>query len=313
MSDLTIEAIEQQYHHLAAAGAYAGALDVVTRAAPRFPDYAQPVVYYWRMQMAYGLSDGALVLKLLQAAVAAGYWFNPLELRADFPTLAGRPEFERLAERCAQRRAAAIATAVPVRRVLEPEHAPPPYPWVLALHGNHGTVESFAGHWAPAVAHGWCVALPQSSEGQGPGAFSWNDWEWATFEIQQHAAAISQRYLVAPQRPVLAGFSMGAGLALWLALTGAVPARGLILVAPFLPDVDSLLPVLEAHPPQGLQAYLIASDDDIYCLEVARKLAVLLPRYGLDCQLETYPLLGHSFPPPFESRLPAALEYVTRS
>ena len=36
-----LEEIEQQYDHLAQAGAYAEALDLITREAHLFPDYAQ--------------------------------------------------------------------------------------------------------------------------------------------------------------------------------------------------------------------------------------------------------------------------------
>jgi predicted esterase len=228
----------------------------------------------------------------------------------DFPNLRDRPEFEHLVEASAQRRAAIMAEAVPVLKTLQPTHTPAPYPWLLALHGNHGDVETFAGHWTAAAAHGWFVALPQSSQAYGPGKFTWDDWEWATLEIQQHVAAISQQYPVAPGPAVAAGFSMGAGLALSLILNGLVNARGLILIAPFLPDVDSLLPVLAARPAAGLRVYLVASDDDPYCFDVARKLSAILPHYSIACELETYPKVGHSFPPAFEERLPAALEYV---
>ena len=307
---VTIAAIEQQYHHLAAAGAYAEALELATREAHRFPDIAQPVVYYWRMLMAGHLNQSTLVLQLLQEAVDAGHWYDAVELRNDFQALNGRPEFEALVERCAQLRAAAVASTVPVLKTLRPDHTPAPYPWLLALHGNHSNVESFANHWMAAVAQGWLVALPQASQTLGPGHFAWNDWKWATLEVQQQVADIRQQYPVDPQRFVAAGFSGGAGLALWLVLNGVVQAQGLVLVAPFLPDVNALLPALDAGQGHGLRVYLVASDDDFYCLEVAQKLAVLLPRYGIDCRLETYPNLGHSFPPPFESRVPAALEYV---
>jgi predicted esterase len=313
MRDLKIEEIEQQYHRLAAAGAYAEALKLATREADRWPDYDQPIIYYWRMLMACRVNKAALALQLLQEAVEAGYWLDGLREEADFQTLRGNPEFERLVERCEDRRAAAMASAVPVLKTLQPEHATAPYPWLLALHGNPGTVESFAGHWAAAVTHGWFVGLPQSSQAHGPGTFSWNDIEWATLEVQKHFAAICRQYPVDPRRAVMAGFSMGAGLALWLVLNDKVKVRGLVLVAPFLPEVDRLIPVLEARQANELRAYLVASDDDPYCHEVARKLAILLPRYGIGCEIETYPHLGHSFPPPFESRLPAALEYVLRS
>jgi predicted esterase len=307
---VTTKDVEQQYHRLAAAGEYAEALELVTREGHRFPDYSQSVIFYWRMLMANHLNQSALVLQLLQEALAAGHWYSPLEMRGDFQALNGRPEFERLLERSAERRAAVIANAVPVLKILQPERAPRPYPWLLGLHGNDGNVESFARHWAMAVSQGWFVALPQSTQSYGPGAFSWNDWDWAVPEVQQHVAVIYQAYPVDPRRAVVAGFSMGAGLALWLVLNGFVQARGLILVAPFLPTVESLSPALETFQANGLRAFLVASDDDPYCLDVAQKLAILLPRHGIDCKLEIYPQLGHSFPPPFEGRLPTALEYV---
>jgi predicted esterase len=309
---VTIKDVEQEYHRLAAAGDYAEALALITREGHLFPDYSQSVIFYWRMLMANHLNQSTLVLQLLQEALAAGHWYSPFELHGDFQTLNGRPEFEYLLERSAERRAAVIADAVPVLKAFEPECAPQPYPWLLALHGNQSNVESFARHWIMAVSHGWFVALPQSTQPYGPGAFSWNDQEWAVPEVQQHVAAIYQAYPVDPSRAVVAGFSMGAGLALWLVLNNFVQASGLILVAPFLPTVESLLPALERFQAKGLRTYLVASDDDPYCLDVAQKLAILLPRHGIDCKLETYPQLGHSFPPPFEARLPLVLEYFSR-
>jgi len=307
---MSIKDVEQHYHRLAAAGEYAEALELVTREGHRFPDHAQSVIYYWRMLMASHLHQNTLVLQLLEEALAAGHWYSPLEMRGDFQALNGYSEFERLFERSANRRAAVMANARPLLKTLEPERTPTPYPWLLGLHGNGGDVTSFASHWAMAVSQGWFVALPQSSQPQGPDTFSWDDWEWAVPEVQQHVAATYQAYPVDPRRAVVAGFSMGAGLALWLVLNRFVRARGLILVAPFLPIVESLLPALETFPENGLRAYLVASDDDHYCLDIAQKLAILLPRHGIECQLETYSQLGHSFPPPFEGRVPLALEYV---
>ena len=78
----------------------------------------------------------------------------------------------------------------------------------------------------------------------------------------------------------------------------------------FYADVKGLIPLMEAHPPQGLRAYLVAGQRDQYCLGVAQRLATLLPQHGIVCKLDVYPDLEHSFPPEFESRLPYALEYV---
>ena len=305
-----LEEIEQQFDHLAQAGAYAEALELVTREAHLFPDYAQKVVYSWRMTMACRLKDRALALQLLKEAVEAGHWYSGLRDNPDFHLLHGEPEFEKLVEICAERRAHEMASAIPTLKVLQPDRQFAPYPLLLALHGATSNVESFAGHWSAAVSDGWLVGLPQSSQAFGPGTFSWNDWEWAMQEVQKHYAALCQEHPIDPQRVVVAGFSQGGGLAAWLALSGAIKMRGLILVGPFLVEVQELVPLMEAHPPQGLRAYLVAGHRDQYCLGVAQRLATLLPQHGITCELDVYPDVEHSFPMEFESRLAHALEYV---
>jgi len=99
-----MEEVEQQYDHLAQAGAYAEALDLVTREAHIFPDYAQKVIYSWRMTMASRLNDKALTLSLLKEAVEAGYWYGGLRMDSDFELLAGEAEFEQLVQICEERR-----------------------------------------------------------------------------------------------------------------------------------------------------------------------------------------------------------------
>ncbi len=307
MSNLSrLEEIEQEFHRLSQEGAYAVALDLATREAHLFPDYAQQVVYMWRITTACRLHNSALALQLLTEAVAAGHWYSGLRDDPDLQLLHGLPEFEPLVETCEQRRASAIANAVPVLKTLQP----PPYPLLLALHGAQSNVESFASHWSAAVSHGWFVGLPQSSQAYGPGAYSWNDWDWAAREVQEHYATLCAEYPVDPERAVLAGFSQGGGLAAHLALSGAIKVRGLILVGPFLSNVESLIPLLEARHARQLMAFIVGSQKDEYCCRIAQQLATLLPQYDIPCALEIYPDLEHSFPLAFESRLPYALNLM---
>jgi hypothetical protein len=77
MDDISrAQEIEQQFHHLVQAGAYAEALDLITREAHSFSEHAQKVVYYWRMTMACRLNDRDVALHLLKEAVQAGYWYS---------------------------------------------------------------------------------------------------------------------------------------------------------------------------------------------------------------------------------------------
>jgi predicted esterase len=183
---------------------------------------------------------------------------------------------------------------------------------LLALHGNNSTVEDFAGYWQAAVRHGWYVALPQSSQSYAPDTYSWNDWEWSCQEIRQRYATLMSEHPVESKQIVVAGFSMGGGLAASLVFSGQIVTKGLLLIGPFLQDVDSMIPYLEARPRDELRVYLVGNERDRYCLGVARRLAKLLPRYDVECRLEVYAALGHNFPPPFEDELSQALSWLKR-
>jgi hypothetical protein len=60
--------VEQEYDHLYQAGAYTAALELATREAHVFPEYAQKVIYSWRMDCACHLGDKELTLRLLGEA-----------------------------------------------------------------------------------------------------------------------------------------------------------------------------------------------------------------------------------------------------
>ena len=309
MSEISrLEEIEQQYDHLVQAGAYAEALELINREGHLFPDYSQKVICSWRIEMASRLGNAELTLQLLQEAVQAGHWYGGLRGDPDLALLRGRPEFERLVDLCEQRRIAAIAAAQPVLTTIPPEKGPAPFPLLIALHGANATAEG--GHWSPAAAHGWFVAIPQSSQVYAPGTYTWNDRQWAIQEVRAHYDRLRAEFPIDPERVVLAGFSQGGGLATSLALSETIPARGLILVGPFLPDVNAVVPLLEEHDMRGLRAYLVAGLRDRYCYGIARQLAEILPRYGVVCQLEVCADLEHMFPDDFDQRLPAALDFV---
>jgi predicted esterase len=307
---ITAHDIEQQYHQSVARQEYAQALRLATEKFDVFPPHTRQVVYYWRIHMACKVGDARLALATLREALERGHWFNNLDDNPDFQLLAGSDEYRQLADLSAQRRAQAIANSRPGMKILEPEGITGPTPLVFALHGNSGNSEAFAPHWEAARAHGWLVALPQSPQENAPGTFSWNDWEWATQTLTGQFSQVCAQYPVDRRRLVLGGFSMGAGLALWLALERTFEVRGLICVAPFLPDVEALKEVLALPANRGTRIYLVASEMDQYCLEVAQKLAVILPDYGIEHRLDIYTDIGHAFPPSFEPKIPGALDFI---
>ena len=312
MSDPAMKQFEQEFYRLYGEGAYAAAYDLATREMGRFPAWAQSSYYNWRMCAACLMGQPDLALKLFEQALAAGHWYDEAGLREDpdLAALQGRPEFERLVAISLERREQARAGARPELRVFEPHGARPPYPLLLALHGNHSNLADSAERWRSAADAGWLVAAPQSSQVMGTGTFGWNDREWAVREVGQHYEDLRERYPIDPGRVVVAGFSMGGGLAAWLALSGALPARGFVGVNAYLADPRGLVPPLEARGGRGSRAFLIASQRDEACYKIAQQLAELLPAHGVACRLELHPDLGHDFPPEFERSLLPALDFI---
>lgn len=318
MDNLTFSELLTHAAQLYQRGEYAEAFDLITREADRFPAEMRRI-YYWRICMASLINETGLALQLLGEAVAAGLWYPETQLREDpdLLPLQGLLRFEQLLEVCRQRQTEAQAQVVPTLTILEPEgdcrDALRPCPLLLALHGNNQNVESSIGYWRPAVSDGWLLALPQSSQASGPDIYVWSDRDWAVREIQAHDAALREQYAVDPNRVIVAGFSMGGELAIWLALSGAIQVRGFIAVGPGGPTMqepDNWVPLVEASRERSVRGYLVVGEQDVFCYDGTQALATLLSSQGIPCELEVHPDLGHEFPPEFEQSLARALQFI---
>jgi len=321
MNNLTFSDLRTQMFQLYQKGEYAQALDLITREASRFPTEALRI-YYWRICMASLLGETALALQLLEEALEAGFWYAEAQLREDpdLQPLQGLPGFEQLVEVCRKRHAEAQAQAAPALLTLPPEGqcqaGLQPCPLLLALHANNRTAEYSLGFWRSAVSEGWLLALPQSSQVISPDGYTWNDRDWAAREIQEHVATLCEQYAVDPDRVVVAGFSAGGELAIWLALSGTIGARGFIAIGPagsYISEPDDWVPLIEAGQGRGLRGHLVVGEQDIISYEGTQALAALLKSRDMPCELEVHPHLGHDFPPEFQQSLIRALDFILRA
>lgn len=305
--------VEQQYHQAVADQEYTNALALATQYFDLFPPHAQRVVYFWRMEMACLIEDGTQALAVLREAVAAGHWFAKLDENPTFAILKESTEFQSLVAVCAQRRSDEMTNAPFVAQVLHPEDSLAPYPFVIALHGNSENVEIFAPHWQDAVQHGWLVSLPQSPQANGPNAYVWNDWDWVIPVLQEYDVRARDEYAIDENKVALAGFSMGAGLAIRLALENKLAVKGVLAVAPFLSSPEKLRPLLAQASSRTLRFYLVASQEDEYCYAVANELSKLFTEYEIVHRLDIYEDVGHSFPYSFEQKLAEALAFIVNA
>ncbi|HML23303.1 MAG TPA: hypothetical protein PKD09_16735, partial [Aggregatilinea sp.] len=146
----------------------------------------------------------------------------------------------------------------------------------------------------------------------GVNRYVWDDQERSDREVCAHFDALRGQYAVDPARIVVGGFSMGAETALRLALTGAIPARGFVAVAPggvITRQPERWEPLIAQAQGRGLRGYLVAGDRDPSYEPIAT-LAEMLTAGGVPCVFETIPGHGHTFPPGFAARLPDLLRDV---
>jgi predicted esterase len=312
MSQLSFDDFTTHVFQLYEANDYSAAFDYVTREAGHFPEQAHRTTF-WRACLANCLGQTAAALQILQDWSAAGYWVAEKRMRdePDLQSLNGLPEYEAIVAISRERHKAAEAEETPKLVVFLPEQQAESYPLLIALHGNGDNAKDTVPHWHAAVAQGWILAVPQSSQIYTPDGYVWSDRERATHEIQEHYAALTQEYPINADKVIIGGFSMGAGYSIRLPMSGAIPASGFIAVGPYIPDVDTLMPFVESSKARGLRGVIIIGEQDKVCYETSLKVAEMLNAHDIPCKLEVYPNLGHEFPPDFEQKLAEAIAFIT--
>lgn len=238
----------------------------------------------------YGASgDADRALQTLQAASAAGAWWQPSILTDDddLAALQERPEFQELVAVSGDRVA---DDPLPPLVVLP---AVPAVGVVVALHGAGQRASHSARDWAGVIELGYALVCVESSQRMSPMYRTWPDRERAADDI---ARALDQLPAELNGVPVIAaGFSAGGRAALdWALAAHPVKVTGAVLVAPALRE----LPAASAGT-LSPATILIGADDDL--LEVVDDAAARLTSFGFT--IERLHGLAHTFPADFFSRM----------
>lgn len=314
MNFSTFDALTQQLIQHFQNKQYAEALELVTREGPNFPEN-RIWADYWHMCAAARVGNRALLFQVAERSLADGLWYGQTMWRQtpSFMPLQGEADFERLvaASHAAEKR---DMPAEPVRVTHLPEHYSPASPLLMALHGNQRTAALTLPFWQAAVAQGWVLAVPQSSQAMYKGAYIWDDLTMSFAEIEAHFAHWQQTLTFDGSRVVLAGHSMGGLVAIQMALMGALGACGFVAngpAVPFLEEPETLEALLPAAHERGLRGYFIVGDqdDDIFA-EKINALAAKLQAAGLACHVEVVPNATHDYTPAYDAALLRALAFV---
>jgi predicted esterase len=292
---------------------YEAALGLVETYAPDFPEHEREF-FLWRMAIFSAEQRLAEAIDSFRDALEAGHWYHPVELEEDeLVGLHGLPAFDELAEMNAARFAQEQAAVRPLLNVTPPEGHPPPHPALVTLHGNKSNARLTSAHWRPATQQaGYLLATPQSGQLAGPDSYFWNDTRQSVQEMRTHITGLQEHFPVDWPRSLLAGFSGGAGLAIYLAFADAlrVPLRGFIALAPYIPNIEEWDALVANGRERNLRGTIIVGAADRLCMQTVQGLQFFMRQHGLACQVDMIPGWGHHYPVDFDERLAAAIQFI---
>jgi predicted esterase len=318
MDFLTFDALQARLQELYGTGDAAAALELLSAQTPNFPEY-QPLLVYWQSVLEAQLGNSSGSLRLLNAMLDHGVWYSDVLLRKSpaFQALADDPDFQAL-----MRRNQALHEADPIPKIplltVRPANrcqpGGPGCPLLLALHANYTSAHTALPFWQPAATSGWMVAALQSTQILWRGAAVWDDLQAAREEAQRNFNTLQSQYALDLERLVLAGNGQGAETAAWLALSGSLPAHGLILIGqngPFTENLDRWSGLLADYGGPDLRIYLIlGEEDDSADPGQLQHFAELLRENGFPSEYEIVPQLGADDAEGYDSSVQRALDFV---
>jgi hypothetical protein len=277
--------------------------------------FPQPgLMYHWKMCLAVRANDPDLAILTFKEALDAGYSYPAALIREDddLASLQGILAYEELAALSLKRFADVETQTVPEVLLLPPaKKGADQLPLLLALHGDWQNARLAASEWQPIIEQGWLLACAQSSELVIPDVYMWNDLERGTTDVRRLHQLLNTKDVIDSERVVLGGFGVAGGLAIYLAVTGAIKAHGFLVVGPSLRSLELLKPYLDTAAAGGLRGYIVTGlqmppDGQ----ELVRKIHALLNAHGIPCGLEEHPEIAHTFPANFGHSIERALAFL---
>ncbi len=299
-------------------GDFQQALELIEREGTAFPEN-RPLVDYWKMCAAARVDDRARVFQVAENYHKDGLWYGEMMWRMtpSFKALQGDAEFERLVSISLGIQEKDNADNPPTGIKIFPKNMKKETPLLIALHGNQSTALASLPFWRGVVDPGFALAVPQSVQAMFTGAYIWDNLEIAFEQVKQTYEEMKNEMDFDPDRVVLAGHSMGAAIAIQMALTGEIPVHRLVVIGPALPFEDTpeeLAKFLPAASERGLRAGFIVGEKDVDVDGIAiQKFIDKLRSAGISCEHLIKPGATHDSALAYGSALLNELAFVCTS
>ncbi len=291
---------------------YEDALEIAEEAARRFPEEAVDTAY-WIACLHSRLGDGDRAMETLRDAVRSGVWWSDSQLLSeeDLAPLRGRTEFAEIVKHCRRLKLDAETNSKPDFLYFEPDTTQEIL--LLTIHGRGSTAKAMADRWkAVTMKLGATLAVPQSTQMFSKGRFCWDDPNRMEKDVvAAHANILSLRRFQ-HNRTILAGYSQGANIAIYLSLRRVIPAGGFIAVSPGTERSDlNMKRLLDEGAGRELKGWIVAGEQDPRFAQTTQ-LHEMLVESGVSCEFIVHRDMGHDYPRDFGSALRSALDFILK-
>ena len=275
-------------------------------------DGNQTQVYNFKYTLACkaGLIDTAMDI-LKEAVFKKEYWYSKEYLLEDddLDPLRDKNEFKEIIDICSKREEGAKRNAKPELKVLKSDNKNIMRKLIMVLHGNQENIDMTYKYWGNIPIENNLLALPQSSMIEFSDAYSWDDIEKGKKEIKNHFDYIMNNYKIEKEDIILGGFSAGARIILELIEENYIKPKGLILLAPWIPNIKEKSNLFNNLKENKTKVYLLVGDKDKDCFELSKQFINLLEQNKISFKSKIIKDLDHEYPNDFENELKNAVDY----
>jgi len=275
-------------------------------------------IYNFRYSIANEVGLEELALQIMrEAIVEKGFWYQYKYLieDEDLKSLNKYKEFAELLDICKKRESAAKRKEKPDLKIVVPDKMNKQFkhPLIIALHGDQENIEITEEYWSSCIDKNYLLALPQSSQIQFSEGYEWKDIDKGSRELKEHYKNILEKRNIDSDNIIIAGFSAGGRVALYSILKDIIQVKGFILVAPWLPEIDEWVPLLDKIREKGIKGYVVCGDKDGDCYKCTRRFTDLLNSKKIPHKLKIFKGLDHDYPDNFNEILPKAIEFISKN
>lgn len=219
-------------------------------------------------------------------------------------------KFHDLAEKDQALRAAALAKAETVYKLVLPENYSPgvSYPLLIIMHGGGSNLVKVQERWEliPEISSDYLICFIQSYRHYDSETFGWSPGDRRTRQdIRNIYDDIVLSCPVDTSRVYLGGTSAGGTMALDLAFCGILPVSGIIAFCPGKPGDLDLSSMKNRYP----AIFMLGGEQDHY-LPRQKELALLFKDAGIRFTHEIVPGMGHGFPEQYRNVMTRALQFL---